>query len=43
MAVIDQIRAVAKYRLQSRIEILRTEDLDQIARALSTVLELGTG
>lgn len=40
VAVIDQVRAVAKHRLQSRIESLDSKDLSAIARALSTILEI---
>jgi mRNA interferase MazF len=40
VAVIDQIRAVAKHRLQSRMETLATKDLEAITRALSTILEI---
>jgi mRNA interferase MazF len=40
VAVIDQICAVAKHRLQSRLETLATKDLEAITRALSTILEI---
>lgn len=40
VAVIDQIRAVAKHRLKSKIETLAQNDLDAIIRALSTILEI---
>jgi len=40
VAVIDQIRAVAKHRLQSKIETLATKDLDAVIRALYTILEI---
>ena len=40
VAVIDQIRAVAKHRLQSQVETLATKDLEAITRAISTILEL---
>ena len=40
VAVIDQVRAVAKHRLQSRIETLDSKDLGAITRALSTILEI---
>ncbi len=40
VAVIDQIRAVAKHRLQSRMGTLATKDLEAITRALSTILEI---
>ena len=40
VAVIDQIRAVAKHRLKSKIEMIAPNDLNAILRALSTVLEI---
>jgi len=40
VAVIDQIRAVAKHRLKSKIETIAPNDLDAIIRALSTILEI---
>ncbi len=40
VAVIDQVRAVAKHRLQSRVESLSPEDLETITTALSTILEI---
>ena len=40
VAVIDQVRAVAKHRLQSRVESLSSEDLETITTALSTILEI---
>ena len=40
VAVIDQIRAVAKHRLKSRLETLAPEDMAVITKALSTVLEI---
>lgn len=40
VAVIDQVRAVAKHRLKSKIEMLAPDDLDSIIRALSTILEI---
>jgi len=40
VAVVDQIRAVAKHRLKSKIEMLAPNDLDAIIRALSTILEI---
>ena len=40
VAVIDQVRAVAKHRLQSKIESLDSKDLSAITRALSTILEI---
>ena len=40
VAVIDQVRAVAKHRLQSKIETLDSKDLGAITRTLSTILEI---
>ena len=40
VAVVDQIRAVARHRLRSKIETLSPEELDEICQAVSTVLEL---
>ena len=40
VAVIDQIRAVAKHRLKSKIEPVAADDLDSIIKALSTILEI---
>ncbi|WP_199221403.1 type II toxin-antitoxin system PemK/MazF family toxin [Desulfonatronum sp. SC1] len=40
VAVIDQIRAVAKHRLKSRIEFLDRDELDEICRAIATILEI---
>ena len=40
VAVIDQIRAVAKHRLKSKIEMIAPNDLNAIIRALSTILEI---
>jgi mRNA interferase MazF len=40
VAVIDQVRAVAKHRLKSRIEAMMSADLAAISRALSTILEI---
>ena len=40
VAVIDQIRAVAKHRLQSKMETLSAKDLSAITRAISTILEI---
>jgi mRNA interferase MazF len=40
VAVIDQIRAVAKHRLQSKMETLSAKDLAAITRAISTILEI---
>ena len=40
VAVIDQIRAVSKHRLQSKVENMTSADLAAIARAISTILEI---
>jgi mRNA interferase MazF len=40
VAVIDQVRAVAKHRLKSRIEAMTSDDLAAISRAISTILEI---
>jgi mRNA interferase MazF len=40
VAVIDQIRAVAKHRLQSKLGTMTPADLAAISKALSTILEM---
>jgi mRNA interferase MazF len=40
VAVIDQIRAIAKHRLGSRIEAMMPTDLAAINRAISSILEI---
>ncbi|VEN73877.1 mRNA interferase [Candidatus Desulfarcum epimagneticum] len=40
VAVIDQIRAVAKHRLKSKLGHLPLDELDEVCRAVSTILEL---
>jgi mRNA interferase MazF len=40
VAIIDQVRAVTKQRLQSRIEEMKIEELQEICMALSSILEL---
>jgi len=40
MAVVDQIRAVAKHRLKKKIEALPLNELDEICQAVSTILEI---
>ena len=40
VAVIDQIRAVAKHRLKSRLEAMTSNDLAAIGGAISTILEI---
>ena len=40
VAVIDQIRAVAKHRLKSKIETASKEDIQKITRAVSSILQL---
>ncbi len=41
VAVIDQVRAVAKHRLKSKVEAMTPADLAAINRAISTILEIG--
>jgi mRNA interferase MazF len=40
VAVIDQVRAVAKHRLRSKVEDMAPHHLNAIAAALGTILEL---
>jgi mRNA interferase MazF len=40
VAVVDQIRAVAKHRLRSRVETLASDELAEVCQAVATVLEL---
>ncbi len=40
VAIIDQIRAVAKHRLKSKVEALSPDELDDVCRAISAILEL---
>ena len=40
VAVIAHIRAVAKHRFKSKIDMIAPNDLDAIIRALSTILEI---
>ncbi|MFH1076658.1 MAG: type II toxin-antitoxin system PemK/MazF family toxin [Pseudomonadota bacterium] len=40
VAIVDQIRSVAKHRLKSRIETIPQDQLDDICQALSQILEL---
>jgi mRNA interferase MazF len=40
VAVVDQIRSVAKHRLKSRIESLDLDELDEVCRAVATILEI---
>ena len=40
VAVVDQIRSVAKHRLKSRIETLARDELDEVCRAVATILEI---
>ena len=40
VAIVDQIRAVAKQRLKSRIEAMQITELEELCRALSSILEL---
>lgn len=41
VAVIDQIRAVGKHRLKSRIEVAASADLRAVADAVVAILQLG--
>lgn len=41
VAVIDQIRAVARHRLRSRLDSLSPDDLDAVCTAVSAILQLG--
>ncbi len=40
VAIIDQIRAVSKHRFKKRIEALPLKELDQVCKAVSTILEI---
>jgi mRNA interferase MazF len=40
VAVVDQIRSVAKHKLKSKIESLHRDQLDEICRALATILQI---
>ena len=40
VAVVDQIRAVAKHRLKSKVESLAPDELDELCQAVSSILEL---
>src|SRR5210317_2541826 len=40
VAIVDQIRAVAKHRLKSKIESISTDELDEVCQAVSTILEI---
>lgn len=40
VAVIDQIRAVARHRLTAKIEAMTSDDLAAIGRSISTILEI---
>src|SRR6056297_3497613 len=40
VAIVDQIRAVAKHRLKSKIEALSADELDEVCQAVSTILEI---
>ena len=40
VAIVDQIRAVAKHRLKSRIETLHPDEVLDICKAVSLILEL---
>jgi mRNA interferase MazF len=40
VAVVDQMRAVAKHRLKSKVETLSPDELDEVCQAVSSILEL---
>ena len=40
VAIADQVRAVGKHRLRSRIEVATSEDTAVVARAVATILQL---
>ena len=40
VAVVDQIRAVAKHRLKSKVEALSADELEEVCQAVSVILEL---
>jgi len=40
VAIIDQIRAVAKHRLRTRVEVAAAEDVETAAKAIAEVLQL---
>ena len=40
VAVIDQVRAIAKHRLKSKIESLSAPDINKVASALAEICEL---
>ncbi len=40
VAIVDQIRAVAKHRFKSKIETLSIDELDEVCQSVSTILEI---
>jgi mRNA interferase MazF len=40
VAVVDQVRAIARHRLRSRVEVASQEDLASVGEALARILEL---
>ena len=40
VAVVDQVRAVAKHRLKSRVETMSRDELDEVCQAVSSILEI---
>lgn len=40
VAVVDQIRAVAKHRLESKVEALSADELEEVCQAVTVILEL---
>ncbi len=41
MAIVDQVRAISKLRLRSRVEVASTEDVESVGEAVARILELG--
>ena len=40
VAVVDQLRAIAKHRLQSKIDTASRQDIESVEKALAEILEL---
>lgn len=40
VAIVDQMRAVAKHTLRSKIETISADELDEVCQAVSAVLEI---
>lgn len=41
VAIVDQVRAISKLRLRSRVEVASTEDVESVGQAVARILELG--